>query len=158
MCVDVCLSTHMCTTRTQVCMGQKRASDPRKLEPQVVVNCPFQVLGARPEDMNLQQEQQVLLVAELSLRHPILEQMSFLILIIKPGWIMKCTESTFISIFLETRDRGAAPSAHLLFLMSRTLEHTANGARLRRMAQSANGTRSTETLGSVKWHQIASEN
>lgn len=71
---------------------------------------------------------------------------------------MKYTESTFISILLETRDRGAAPSTQLLFLMSQMLEHTASGAHLRRTAQSADGARSTEKLSLVKWHQIASEN
>lgn len=154
MCVDVCLRTHLCTTHTQVCIGQKRTSDFQNLDLQVVVSCTLWVLRASPEDLNLQQKQQVL----LSLWHPLLQQMSFPILIIKPGWIMKYTESTFISIFLETRDRGAAPSAHLLFLMSRTLEHAAYGACLRGMPQSADGAGSTEKLSLVKWHQIASEN
>lgn len=68
MCVDVCLSTHLCTTRTQVCIGQKRMSDFQNLDLQVVVSCPLRVLRARPEDLNLQQEQQVL----LAIRHPLL--------------------------------------------------------------------------------------
>lgn len=60
--------------------------------------------------------------------------------------------------FYFSRNQGQRCSSFLLFLMSRTLEHTAYGACLKRMPQSADGAGSTEKLSSVKWHQIASEN